>query len=104
MEALMFAVVLSFEHESKEELNAGIEHVRDEVLPALSEAPGLHGWWLADYENGRRLTLMVWDTQEHYDAGMARVQEARASDPGRHRPAPSSVARYDIYGSVTGTG
>jgi hypothetical protein len=44
---------------------------------------------------------MVCDTQEHFDAGMARVQEARAKDPGRHRPAPSSVARFEVYGSVT---
>jgi hypothetical protein len=26
---------------------------------------------------------MVWDTQEKFDAGMARIQEARAKDPGR---------------------
>ena len=33
----MFAVVLSFDGESKEDLNAGIEHVADEVIPVLAE-------------------------------------------------------------------
>lgn len=99
----MFAVVLSFDGESKEDLDAGIEHVADEVIPVLAEAEGLHGWWLADRENGRRLTVMIWDTQEHCDAGMAQVMEERAKDPGRHRPAPSSVSRFDVYGSVTGS-
>ena len=97
----MFAVVLSFDGESAEDMAAGIEHVKDEVIPALEQAGGLHGWWLADRDAGRRLTVMVWDTQEHYDAGMARIQEARAKDPSRHRPAPSSVARFEVYGSVT---
>ena len=98
----MFAMVLSFDGETPEDLTAGIEHVNDEVIPALAESGGLHGWWLADRENGRRLTVMVWDSQEQYDAGMARIQEARAKDPGRHRPAPSSAARFEVYGSVTG--
>ena len=98
----MFGMILSFDNESAADLSAGIEHVHDEVIPALAGAEGLHGWWLVDRDAGRRLTVLVCDTQEHFDAGMARIQEARAKDPGRHRPAPSSVARFEVYGSVTG--
>jgi len=32
----MFAVVMSFDGESGEDLSAGIEHVKDEVIPALA--------------------------------------------------------------------
>lgn len=98
----MFAVVMFFDGESEEDLAAGIEHVEEEVIPALADAEGLHGWWLVDREAGRRLSVLVCDTQEQYDAGIARIQEARAKDPDRRRPAPSSVARFEVYGSVTG--
>jgi len=98
----MFGMILSFDGESAADLSAGIEHVKDEVIPALSQAEGLHGWWLVDREAGRRVSVMVWDTEEHYQAGMAGVQEARAKDPDRHRPAPTSVQRFEIYGAVTG--
>jgi len=100
----MFAVVLSFDNESEEDLAAGMTHVKDEVIPALEGAGGLNGWWLVDREAGRRMTVMVWETQEQFDAGMARIQQARARDPDRHRPAPSAVARFEVYGSVTGAG
>lgn len=97
----MFAVVMDFENESPEDLGAGIEHVKDEVLPALEQADGVQGWWLVDREAGRRLTVLVCDTQEQLDAGLAGIQQARVKDPDRRRPAPSSVTRFEIYGSVT---
>ncbi|MEJ2665824.1 MAG: hypothetical protein P8Z81_01775 [Deinococcales bacterium] len=97
----MFAVVMAFENESPEDLGAGIDHVEEEVLPALEQADGLQGWWLVDREAGRRMTVMVWDTQEQFDAGMARIQEAREKAPDRRRPGPTSVSRFEVYGSVT---
>jgi len=96
----MFAVVLSFTEESDKDLSAGIDHVRDEVVPALNEGGGLQGWWLVDRDAGRRLTLMVWNSEDEYQSGMARIQEARLADPDRHRPAPSDVARFEVYASI----
>jgi len=96
----MFAMVLNFDGESDADLTAGVEHVNDEVIPALKSAPGLQGWWLVDRENGRRVTLMVWDTEEDYQAGMAEVQKARAKDPDRHRPAPTAVGRFEVYAAI----
>lgn len=100
----MFAVVMSFDGESAEDLSAGIDHVNDEVIPALATAQGLNGWWFVDREAGRRVTVMVWDSEDHYRAGMAAVQEARANDPERRRPAPTSVGRFEVYGSLPRSG
>src|SRR6266568_6676333 len=76
----VFAVVMTFD-ENPEDRKAGIEHVKDEVLPALADADGLQGWWLVDPEAGRRITVMVWGSEADLDAGMKAVQEARATDP-----------------------
>jgi heme-degrading monooxygenase HmoA len=95
----MFAVVLDFQ-ETAEDTEAGIAHVQDEVIPALKEAQGLLGLWLVDRDHRRRLTVMVWDSEEHYSEGMAAVQARRAAAPERHRPAPASVQRYEVYGSI----
>jgi len=95
----MFAVVLDFQ-ETAEDTEAGIAHVQNEVIPALKEAQGLLGLWLGDRDHHRRLTVMVWDSEEHYSEGMAAVQARRAAAPERHRPAPASVQRYEVYGSI----
>jgi hypothetical protein len=72
--------------------------------PSLTGVEGLEGWWLVDNDAGRRVTVLVCDTEEHYQAGMARVQAERAKNPDRRRPAPTSVGRYEVYGSASGRG
>jgi len=95
----MFAQVIRFE-DSPEELDAGISHVQEEVVPALENESGLHGYWLVDRETGIRLSVMLWDSEEDCDAGMKKVQARRALDPDRHRPAPVSAQRFEIYAQV----
>jgi hypothetical protein len=96
----MFAMVMSFDGESAQDVSAGIEHVQDEVIPPLTAAPGVSGWWLVDHESGRRMTVLICDDDEHFKAGMAQVAAERAKDPQRHRPAPTSVTRFEVYGSA----
>lgn len=94
------ATVITFDNEDAATQAAGISHVEDEVLPALRQSSGVTGLWLVDAEAGRRLTIMVAEDDESFQAAMAKIAEVRAADPDRPRPAPSSVSRYRIYGRV----
>ena len=97
---MSFAVVISFEGEDAEAQAAGIAHVQEEVLPAILAADGVSGLWLVDPESGRRLSVMVADGEEQFQAAMAKVTAAREADPDRPRPAPASVTRFQIYGTA----
>jgi hypothetical protein len=95
----MFAQVITFE-ETPDEVQAGIDHVRDEVLPVLSNADGLRGLWLVDREQGRRLSIMAWDSQDAADAVMSALAAHREQLGNPPRPTPALVERFEVYGQV----
>lgn len=92
----MYAQVIRFQ-DAPDDLEAGIAHVLDEVVPATDASEGADGLWLVDRESGERLSVMLFADEAAAEAMFARVAERRAAAPARVRPKPVSSARYEVY-------
>jgi len=97
----MYAQIVTFQ-ETPEQVDAGIAHVLDDVIPALEAAPGLTGVWVANRETGKRLSIMVWESEAAASAAMAEVQK-RLAVSTHQRPKPASVERFEVYALVGAT-
>ncbi len=95
----MFATVITFEEDSAGQA-AGIDHVLEEVVPALQGRPGVSGTWLVDRQGGRRLSVMLFADEPAYEAAMQAIADRHAAAGARPRPKPASVGRYEVYASV----
>ena len=57
----MLLQVSSFEEDAAA-LDEGARHVREEVVPSIQGAEGLlAAYWAVGRENGKRVSIMVWD-------------------------------------------
>jgi hypothetical protein len=55
-------------------------------------SPGLSGLWLVDREHGKRISIMVWESEAHASAAMAKVQD-RVARSKHQWPKPATVER-----------
>jgi len=92
----VYAQVTRFE-DSPADLEDGIEHVLDEVVPLAKGRPGVRGLWLVDRSSGERLSVMVFDDEEAATSLFAEIGKVREADPDRNRPTPVGSTRYEIY-------
>ena len=97
----MIVTVATFK-ETGEELEEGIRHVIEEVVPSIRSSAGLQaGFWVVDREGGQRLSIMVWDDAEAMTAAMpavmSSVRELR-EQAGRTKPQRSPDVSLGMCG------
>jgi hypothetical protein len=101
----MIVTMATFE-ESGDQLEEGIRHVRDEVVPSIRGATGLRAaYWLVDREAGKRLSVTVWEDAEAAAAAMPEVmvsirrlrEEAGRANPQR---SPDRSERFEVFAEV----
>lgn len=100
----MILTVAEFD-ETGEVLDEGLRHVAEEVVPAVSGAGGLAaGYWVVDRENGKRLSVMLWDSPEAMAAAMpgvsAKITQQREAAGRATQSSPNRTARYEVVVSV----
>jgi heme-degrading monooxygenase HmoA len=86
-------------HGSGPELERWVERSRSEVLPQVRAAPGSSGvLLLLDRENGRALTVTLWESEEAMDASEERraaLQRGTTDVSG----AQVETTRYEVVGA-----
>ena len=86
----MYAVLIEVEV-ARVDREGGIQALREQIVPAIRQLPGFQsGTWLTGNEQGRGLSLTVWDTEEH--ARMMADRFGVGSSPAMS----ASVARCEV--------
>jgi hypothetical protein len=69
----------------------GLRALQEQIVPAIRQLPGFRsGTWLTGNQDGRGLSLTLWDTDQH-----ARTM-AKRFGPGSNPTASASVVRCKI--------
>jgi hypothetical protein len=99
-------VTMATFHETGEQLEEGMRHVREEVVPSIRGAKGVRAaYWMVDRGNGKRLPVTIWDDADAPAAAMPGVmasikqlrEEAGRSEPQR---SPDHTERFEVFAEV----
>ena len=99
-------VAVSTFNETAGQLEQGVRHVKEEVVPSLRGAKGLKtGYWVIDREQGQRLSILVWESADAMSAAMPSVMAAvkrRRDEAGLSQPqrAPDSSRRFEVFAQL----
>jgi len=80
-------VTVSTFNETGAQLDEGVRHVKEEVVPSVRVAAGLKtGYWVIDREQGQRLSILVWESADAMSVRYAISDRGDHPSVGRARP------------------
>jgi hypothetical protein len=101
----MIVTMATFQ-ETGEQLEEGMRHVREEVVPSIRVAKGVRAaYWMVDRGNGKRLSVTVWDDADAAATAMpgvmASIKRLR-EESGRTEPqrSPDYTERFEVFAQV----
>ena len=78
-------------------MDGGIAHVRDQILPAVTETEGCVGMsMLVDRESGRCIATTAWESEAALTASAERVKPLRDDAEQRMGASASTVETWDV--------
>jgi len=65
----MYAVLLEVDTGGQPDRDAGLEHLRERIVPGVSNAPGFQaGYWLRPLDDAKGTSMVMFDTKEHAES------------------------------------
>jgi hypothetical protein len=79
----MHAVLIEVDTSGQADREAGLKHLREEIVPGVSQAPGFQaGYWLRPVEDAKGTSLVLFDTEEHAEAAAQVLSVGSSPAPG----------------------
>jgi heme-degrading monooxygenase HmoA len=79
----MHAVLIEVDTSGQPDREAGLKHLREEVVPRISGAPGFQaGYWLRPVEDAQGISLVLFDTEANAKAASDDLGVGSTAAPG----------------------
>jgi uncharacterized protein YdiU (UPF0061 family) len=79
----MHAVLIEVDTSGQPDPEVGLKHLREQVVPAVSQAPGFQaGYWLRPLGDAKGTSLVLFDTGENAEAAAQTVGVGSSPMPG----------------------
>jgi heme-degrading monooxygenase HmoA len=79
----MHAVLIEVDTSGQPDAEAGLKHLREQIVPGVSQAPGFQaGYWLRPLEDAKGTSLVLFDSEEHAEAASQALSVGSSPAPG----------------------